>query len=143
MPSALRQLRQTKYYTKLDQRSAYNFIRIWEGDEWKTAFSTTRGHYEYTVMPFNLANCPSVFQSFMNDVFRDMLDRRVIMYIDDILIYSNTLNKCVEYVRLVLQRLIKLCLSREVWISFKLKSLFWVTSSMLWKQYWNGHSRIR
>ncbi len=90
VPAALEQLRQAKYYTKLDLRNAYNLIRIREGDEWKTAFSTTSGHYEYLVMPFGLANSPSVFQVFMNDIFRDMLDRWVIVYIDDILIYSDT-----------------------------------------------------
>ncbi len=89
VPAALKQLRQAKYYTKLDLRNAYNLIRIREGDEWKTAFSTTSGHYEYLVMPFGLANSPSVFQAFMNDIFRDMLDRWVIVYIDDILIYSD------------------------------------------------------
>ncbi len=107
VPAALEQLRQAKYYTKLDLRNAYNLIRIREGDEWKTAFSTTSGHYEYLVMPFGLANSPSVFQSFMNDVFRDMLDRWVIVYIDDILIYSNTLEEHISHVRSVLKRLLQ------------------------------------
>lgn len=106
VPAALEQLRQAKIYTKLDLRSAYNLIRIKQGDEWKSGFSTTRGHYEYTVMPFGLANSPSVFQAFMNDVFRDMLDQWVIVYIDDILIYSNTVEEHIQHVRTVLQRLI-------------------------------------
>ncbi len=72
VPSALEQLRQARYFTKLDLRNAYNLIRIREGDEWKTAFSTTSWHYEYLVMPFGLANSPSVFQAFLNDIFRDM-----------------------------------------------------------------------
>ncbi|KAI2645116.1 Transposon Tf2-9 polyprotein [Labeo rohita] len=75
VPAAFEQLRQAKYFTKLDLRSAYNLIRIKEGDEWKTAFSTSTGHYEYLVMPFGLSNSPSVFQSFINDVFRVMLDQ--------------------------------------------------------------------
>ncbi len=62
VPAALEQLRRATYYTKLDLRNAYNLNRIHEGDEWKTAFSTTSGHYEYLVMPFGLANSPSVFQ---------------------------------------------------------------------------------
>ncbi len=66
VPAALEQLREVKIYTKLDLRSAYNLIRIKEGDEWKTAFFTTGGHYEYFVMPFGLANAPAVFQSFIN-----------------------------------------------------------------------------
>jgi len=116
VPPALEQLRQATYFTKLDLRCAYNLIRIREGDEWKTAFSTTTGHYETLVMPFGLANSPSVFQSFINDVFRDMLNRWVIVYIDDILIYSNSLQEHVQHVRAVLQRLIQqtICKSREM-----------------------------
>ncbi|KAL0186168.1 hypothetical protein M9458_017838, partial [Cirrhinus mrigala] len=64
------------------------------------------GHYEYWVMPFGLANSPSYFQAFINEVFRDMLNRWVIVYIDDILIYSNSLSEHVSHVRAVLQRLI-------------------------------------
>ncbi|KAL0146514.1 hypothetical protein M9458_058145 [Cirrhinus mrigala] len=107
VPPALEQLRRTKIYTKLDLRSAYNLIRIREGDEWKTAFSTTSGHYEYRVMPFGLANSPSYFQAFVSDVFRDMLNRWVIIYIDDILIYSDSYSEHVQHVRAVLQRLIE------------------------------------
>ncbi len=107
VPAALKQLRQTKYYTKLDLRNAYNLIRIREGDDWKTAFSTTSGHYEYLVMPFGLANSPSVFQAFMNDIFRDMLDRWVIVYIDDILIYSDTQEEHVRHVQSVLKWLLQ------------------------------------
>ncbi|KAI2658554.1 Transposon Tf2-9 polyprotein [Labeo rohita] len=107
VPPALEQLRAAKIYTKLDLRSAYNLIRIRAGDEWKTAFSTTTGHYEYRVMPFGLANSPSYFQAFVNDVFRDMLNRWVIIYIDDILIYSNSYSEHVQHVRAVLQRLVK------------------------------------
>ncbi|KAI2645023.1 Retrotransposon-derived protein PEG10 [Labeo rohita] len=78
VPSALEQLRTAKIFTKLDLRSAYNLIRIRSGDEWKTSFSTTSGHYEYRVMPFGLANSPSFFQAFINEVFRDMLNRWVV-----------------------------------------------------------------
>lgn len=60
VPSALEQLHSARYFTKLDLRSAYNLIRIQEGDEWKTAFSTTSGHYEYLGMPFGLSNSLSV-----------------------------------------------------------------------------------
>ena len=89
VPSALDQLRSAKYFTKLDLCSGYNLIPIREGDEWKTAFSTTSGHYEYLVMPF--VSKPSVFQAYSNDVFRDILNRWVIVYIDDILIFSDSL----------------------------------------------------
>ncbi len=107
VPAALELLRTARFYTKLDLRCAYNLIRIREGDEWKTAFSTCTGHYEYLVMPFGLANSPAVFQSFINEVFRDMLHRTVIIYIDDILIYSDTLKDHVQHVQAVLQRLIQ------------------------------------
>ncbi|KAI2654269.1 Transposon Tf2-6 polyprotein [Labeo rohita] len=106
VPSALEQLRSAKLFTKLDLRSAYNLIRIRAGDEWKTAFSTTSGHYEYRVMPFGLANSPSCFQAFVNEVFRDMLNRWVIVYIDDILIYSNSYSEHIQHVQAVLRRLI-------------------------------------
>ncbi|KAL0188522.1 hypothetical protein M9458_015621 [Cirrhinus mrigala] len=115
VPPALEQLRRANIYTKLDLRSAYNLIRIREGDKWKTAFSTTTGHYEYWVMPFGLANSPSYFQAFVNDVFRDMLNRWVIIYIDDILIYSNSVTEHIQHVRAVLQRLIEHQLPPEGW----------------------------
>ncbi len=102
----MEQLRKAKLFSKLDLRNAYNLIRIRRGDEWKAAFFTSNGHYEYSVMPFGLANSPSIFQSFINYVFRDMLDRWVIVYIDDILVYSDTFDEHVQQVRRVLQRLI-------------------------------------
>ena len=92
-------------FTKLDLRSAYNLIRIREGDEWKTAFITPSGHYEYCVMPFGLANAPSVFQGFMDDVFREYLNRFVIVYIDDILIYSRNETEHIQHVSQVLKKL--------------------------------------
>lgn len=84
----LQQLHGAKIFTKLDLCSAYNLIKIREGDEGKTAFHTTHGHYEYLVMPYGLPNAPAVFQSIINEVFRDMLNKYVIAYIDYILIYS-------------------------------------------------------
>ncbi|CAJ0945012.1 unnamed protein product [Ranitomeya imitator] len=81
-------LRGARVFTKLDLRGAYNLIRIREGDEWKTAFNTRDGHYEYLVMPFGLCNAPAVFQDFVNDIFRDMLTTSVVVYLDDILIFS-------------------------------------------------------
>ncbi len=73
----------------------------------RRAFSTSTGHYEYLVMPFGLSSSPSVFQSFINDVFHDMLNRWVIVYIDDILIYSNSLEEHTQHVRSVLECLIQ------------------------------------
>uniref|UniRef100_A0A8C1UCL9 ribonuclease H n=1 Tax=Cyprinus carpio TaxID=7962 RepID=A0A8C1UCL9_CYPCA len=107
VPSALEQLREARIYTKLDLRSAYNLICIKEGDEWKTAFLTTRGHYEYQVMPYGLANAPAVFQSFINEIFRDLLNQYVIAYIDDILIYSKSEAEYINHVKTVLTWLLK------------------------------------
>ncbi|KAK3568931.1 hypothetical protein QTP86_020639 [Hemibagrus guttatus] len=103
VPAALEQLRGAKFFTKLDLRSAYNLVRIYEGDEWKT--HTTHGHYEYLVMPFGLTNAPAVFQSLINKVFQDILGKWVIAYIDDILVYSTSLEEHVCHVREVLSRL--------------------------------------
>ncbi|KAK3553532.1 hypothetical protein QTP70_004165 [Hemibagrus guttatus] len=75
---------------------------IWEGDEWKTAFHTTHGRYEYLVMPFGLTNAPTVFQSLINEVFQDILGKGVIAYIDNILVYSTSLEEYVRHVRAIL-----------------------------------------
>ncbi|KAL0183731.1 hypothetical protein M9458_019427, partial [Cirrhinus mrigala] len=107
VPSALEQLREATIYTKLDLRSIYNLIRIKEGDEWKTAFLTTRGHYEYQVMPYGLANSPAVFQSFINEIFKDLLNKYVIAYIDDILVYSKSQAEHIDHVRTVLFQLLE------------------------------------
>ena len=74
-------------FSKLDLRNAYHLVRIWEGDEWKTAFITPTGHYEYLVMLFGLTNAPNIFQTLINDLLRDMLNKFVFVYLDDILIF--------------------------------------------------------
>ncbi|KAK3548239.1 hypothetical protein QTP70_005825 [Hemibagrus guttatus] len=102
---ALEQLRGARFFTKLDLRSAYNLVQIRKGDEWKTAFHTTHGHYEYRVMPFGLTNIPAVFQALINGVFQDLQGKRVIAYIDDILVYSTSWEEHVRHVREVLSRL--------------------------------------
>lgn len=78
-------------FTKLDLRNAYHLIRIREGDDYKTTFKTPLGHFEYLVMPFGLMNAPDVFQALVNDVLRDYLKHFVFMYLDDILIFSRSL----------------------------------------------------
>ncbi|KAK3505726.1 hypothetical protein QTP70_020347 [Hemibagrus guttatus] len=105
VPAALEQLRGARVFTKLDLQSAYNLVHIREGDEWKTAFHTIHGHYEYCVMPFGLTNAPAVFQALINGVFRDLLGRGVIAYIDDILVYSTSMEDHMRQVREVLARL--------------------------------------
>ena len=94
-------------YTKLDLRHAYHLVRIAEGDEWKTAFRTRYGSFEWCVMPFGLTNAPATFQHFMNDIFSDLLDTFMVVYLDDILIYSEDPKQHAEHVREVLRRLRK------------------------------------
>ncbi len=96
-----------KVFTKLDLKSAYNLVRIKEGDEYKTAFRTRYGHFEFLVMPFGLKNAPATFQHFINDVLSDYLDDFVISYIDDILIYSNNLEEHHIHVKKVLKKLLE------------------------------------
>ncbi|UTT89148.1 hypothetical protein NDA17_005448 [Ustilago hordei] len=98
-------LRKARIYTKLDLRAAYNLIRIAKGDEWKTAFGTQLGLYEYLVMPFGLANAPAHFQSFINDIFRDIIGVYVVVYLDDFLIFSDTEEVHVKHVTEVLTHL--------------------------------------
>jgi len=97
----------SKYFTKLDLKSAYNLVRIKEGDEYKTTFRTRYGHFEYLDMPFDLKNAPATFQHFINDVHSDYLDDFVISYIDDILIYLNSLEEHHEHVKKVLKKLLE------------------------------------
>ncbi|KAL0203584.1 hypothetical protein M9458_001602 [Cirrhinus mrigala] len=105
--SALERLQGASVFTKLDLRNAYHLVRIRRGDEWKTAFNTPRGHFEYLVMPFGLSNSPGVFQALVNDVLRDMVDQFIYVYLDDILIFSSSLQEHVQHVRRVLQRLLE------------------------------------
>ncbi|KAJ1598377.1 hypothetical protein NDA14_007075 [Ustilago hordei] len=98
-------LRKARIYTKLDLRAAYNLIRIAKGDEWKTAFGTQLGLYEYLVMPFGLANALAHFQSFINVIFRDIIGVYVVVYLDDFLIFSDTEEVHVKHVTEVLIRL--------------------------------------
>ena len=101
----LARLQKAKWYTKLDMRGAYNLLRMAEGEEWKTAFRTRYGHFEYTVMPFGLTNAPASFQHFVNDVLRKFLDRTGTAFLDDILIYSDTLEENIQHTREILMAL--------------------------------------
>ncbi|KAK1911204.1 hypothetical protein P3342_011806 [Pyrenophora teres f. teres] len=98
-------LSRAKIFTALDLRDGYYLIRIAKGEEWKTAFRSRYGHYEYTVMPFGLTNAPATFQELINNVLRAHLDIFVIAYLDDILVYSETLEDHVEHVKTVLRAL--------------------------------------
>ncbi|KAF8761891.1 hypothetical protein RHS01_00317 [Rhizoctonia solani] len=99
------QLRGAKIFTKLDLRWGYNNVRVKEGDEWKTAFRTKYGLYKSLVMTFGFDKRPAAFQHFMNELFKDLLDVCVIIYLDDILIYSKDDASHTEHVHEVLKRL--------------------------------------
>ncbi|QRW23688.1 Retrotransposable element Tf2 protein [Rhizoctonia solani] len=101
------QLRGAKIFTKLDLRWGYNNVQVKEGDEWKTAFQTKYGLYKSLVMTFGLTNAPAAFQHFMNELFRDLLDVCVIIYLDDILIYSKDDASHTQHVHEVLRRLLE------------------------------------
>jgi hypothetical protein len=123
---AIDRLSGARYFTKLDIREACHRLRIAPGDEWKTAFRTRYGHYEYTVVPFGLVNAPTAFQGHINNVLRKHLDQFCIAYLDNIVVYLNSLEEHQEHVRLVLAKLqeaglyLKLskCKFEVQWISF-------------------------
>jgi hypothetical protein len=102
----LTQLSRAKWFTTLDVVAAFNKIRMKRGEEWKVAFRTRYGLFEWLVLPFGLANGPSAFQKFINQVLQDFLDDFVTAYVDDILVYTNgSLAQHQAHVRKVLQRL--------------------------------------
>jgi len=98
----LSRLSTAKFYTKLDIIAAFNHIRIKEGQEWMTAFNTRYGLFETLVMPFGLSNAPATFQTRINEVLRPFLDIFCTAYIDDILVYSDTLAEHRQHVKSVL-----------------------------------------
>lgn len=96
-----------KIFTKLDLHNhAYQLVHIKEGDEWKIAFNTPTGYYEYLVMPLGLTNAPAVFYNLVNGILQDMLNIFVLVYLDNILIFSPDEDTHKGYVRKVLQRLL-------------------------------------
>jgi hypothetical protein len=101
----LKQLGSAMIFTKIDLRSAYNLVLVKEENEWKTAFCTRYGHFEYLVMPFELTNAPTVSQYIINDIFWEYLDNFVVIYLDSILTYSKNEEEHEHHVCLVLEKL--------------------------------------
>jgi len=97
--------RKSRIYTKIDLRHAYHLVCIAKGDKWKTTFRTRYGAFEWSVMLFGLTNAPAAFQRFMNNVFSDLLDMCIVVYLDDILIYSDDITQHWSHVKEVLKRL--------------------------------------
>jgi Reverse transcriptase (RNA-dependent DNA polymerase)/RNase H-like domain found in reverse transcriptase len=113
--TARERLRGAKYFTRLDMRDGYHHLRIKQGDEHKTAFLTEYGLYEWKVMCFGLKNAPAEFARYMSENLREFLNEFVVVYFDDIIIFSDNLQDHWKQVRLVLQKL------REKRINLKLK----------------------
>nr|GFB66760.1 putative reverse transcriptase domain-containing protein [Tanacetum cinerariifolium] len=126
------QLQGSRVYSKIDLRSGYHQLRVWEEDIPKTAFRTRYGNYEFQVMPFGLTNAPAVFMDLMNRVCKPYLDRFVIVFIDDILIYSKNRKEHEGHIKLIL----KLLKEEELYAKF-LKCEFWLSKKSV-KFDWGG-----
>jgi hypothetical protein len=116
------QMKGASVSSKIDLRSGYHQLKIQESDIPKTAFRTRYRLYEYTMMSFGLTNAPAYFMYLMNKVFMEYLDRFVIVFIDDILVFSKTMEEHEEHLRLVLEKL----RSNQLYAKFS-KCEFWLT----------------
>ncbi|GJU02835.1 putative reverse transcriptase domain-containing protein [Tanacetum coccineum] len=124
----------SQFFSKIDLRSRYHQLRVHEDDIPKTTFRTRYGHFEFTVMPFGLTNALSIFMYLMNRVCRSYLDKFVIVFIDDILIYSKIQEEHVEHLRLVLELLKK----EKLYAKFS-KCEFWLREVQFLRHVINGN----
>jgi hypothetical protein len=99
------QLKDAKILSKIDLRSGYHQVRIKEEDINKTTFRTRYGHYEFTLVPFGLSNAQAIFMCLMNGIFREYLDKFIIVFLDEIIIYSKSEEEHEQHLRMVLQLL--------------------------------------
>jgi hypothetical protein len=121
------QMRGAKVFSKIDIRSGYHQMKIRPSNISKTTFTTRYGLYEYTAMSFGLTNAPAYFMYLMNKIFMEYLDKFVIVFIDDILIYSKNEEEHEEHLRLVLQKLRE----HELYAKFS-KCEFWLKEVVFW-----------
>ena len=131
------QLRGTRVYFKIDLRTGYHQLRVREADIPKTAFRTRYGHFEFTVMPFGLTNAPAAFMDLMHRVFQPYLGKFVVVFVDDILIYSQSEWEHEYHLRIVLQ----LLRDHQLYAKFS-KGEFWLTEVRLWDA-WCQHQECQ
>ncbi|GBG86132.1 hypothetical protein CBR_g41036 [Chara braunii] len=122
----LDQVQGCKYFSKIDLKSDYHQIEVNPDDQYTTTFQTRYGHYEFIVMPFGLTNAPTTFQRCMNDLFRSWLDRFVVVYLDDILVFSKTPQEHEGHLRQVLEKL------REANFKINAKKCEWAKTQVLY-----------
>ena len=122
----LDELNGASYFSKLDLRSGYNQARMIEEEIHKTAFRTHSRHYEWVVLPFGLSNAPTTFQNLMNDIFREHLRKFILVFFDDILVYTKTCSEHIQCLHTTLQIL------QEHSLTLKLKNM----------QLWNDQNQL-